>query len=124
MARDLTKLFQSHAQDRIQIREDDEPGRLCMLAHFRREFQNIRQGYALLECSFAGALDYGTVGHGIAEGHTEFNYVGASLNRRQNDVPRGCQIRIATGDVCDEGGTSLKGKRHALSSKLATRNLE
>ena len=67
------------------------------------------------QSSFAGALNHGTVGNGIAERHSKFDNVCASFNCCKDNVTRGREIGIATSDIGNERGLFVKGERHSVT---------
>ena len=83
-----------------------------MLAYFGGEFKDVLEGGSVLERALAGALDNGTIGERIAEGHSEFDDACARFDRGEDHFARGVQIGIAAGDVGDEGGFVLEMEGH------------
>src|ERR1022692_4639811 len=53
----------------------------------------------MLQRSLAGALDDRSIRYGIAERHAYLDHVCACTNRRQRDLTRYVQTRVAAGDV-------------------------
>ena len=64
-----------------------------------------------MQGAFAGALDYRTIGYGIAEGDAEFNDVGAGFSGSDDDSCAGFERGIAGCDVGDQSKFAGFGKR-------------
>ena len=73
-------------------------------ADFVCHAQHSTQIGAIAESALAGALNHRAVGHRIAEGHAEFDDIGASVNGGQRNVTRDVETGVAAGDVDDESG--------------------
>ena len=72
---------------------------------FRISFASVRhlqQGSAVAQRPFAGPLDHGSVGHGVAERNTQFNHIRAGFDRGKSDVPRGREIGVAASEIGDQ----------------------
>ncbi len=70
--------------------------------------QRLLHGLAGLEGAQACRLDGGAIGHGIGEGHAEFDDVGAGLGQALDDLERGLVVGIAGGHEGDERGAALR----------------
>ena len=103
--------FEPHAQHRVEVGEDDDADR-GVAANLLGQREHLLEGGALAQRPFAGALNHRAVGQRIAERHAEFDDGCSRVDRGQHDVARGGEIRIAAGEVGDQGGFSLKRKRH------------
>src|SRR5437899_12984632 len=75
MPRHFAELGQSHSQDRIQIRENDEPHGLRMLANLSRQLQYLIERRTVLQSALTGSLDDRPIGPWIAEGHAQLDDV-------------------------------------------------
>jgi hypothetical protein len=67
---------------------------------------------SVLQGSFAGTLDDGSVGNRIAERDAEFDDGGARVDSGEDDFARGGEVGIAAGYVGDERWFVVKVKRH------------
>ncbi len=112
-SRSRAKLVEPELQNRIQVREDDEP-RVRLAADLLRHVEHAREVCPMLKRALAGSLDHRTVGNGIAEGDAQLDDVGASANRPQRHVTRGVEIGIAAGDVGNQAGTILESNRQTF----------
>jgi hypothetical protein len=65
--------------------------------------------------AFAGALDYRTIGDGIAERDAEFDDVGAGFSGGDDDSCAGFERGIAGRDVGDQSKFTGFGKRTKFS---------
>ena len=74
--------------------------------------------------AFAGALDDGAVGEWIAEGHAEFDHVGAGVDGGQRDLAGGREVGVAGGEVDDEAGLVGEADRHRCSSPMRPCSLQ
>jgi hypothetical protein len=93
----MAELGQTHLQNRVEIRKNDKPDRLRVLADFGGKRQHVLQRNAVLEGAFAGALNDRAIGEWIAEGDAKLNDAGTSFDGGENDVARGSEIGIAAG---------------------------
>jgi hypothetical protein len=64
--------------------------------------QHVAQADAVLQRPLAGALDDGTVGHGVGERHAQLDDIGAGLGHGQQQVDGGARMGIAGGDEGDQ----------------------
>ena len=99
-------------EDGVQVRKDDEPHGLGLLADFRGEFEDLIERGAVLECALAGTLDHRAVRQRVAEGDTELDDRGSGCDGSKDDLARGSEIRVPRGDVGDQGRLSFEVKRH------------
>ena len=78
--------FQAEAKDRIEVGEDDEARAGALRTQSGGKREDIMEAGPVFHGTFAGALDHGAVGEGIAEGNTEFEDIGAGVDRGHGDV--------------------------------------
>ena len=101
-------------EDGIVVAEEDERdfvrGR-ARLVNAANEIEDAGQRRAGFQSALRGALNSGTVSEGIAEGHAEFDDVGAGFGKREDELQRGIERGIARRDVGDDaefaGGTQV-----------------
>lgn len=110
--RDLAELSEAHAQDGIEVGEDDQSDGLRMLANFRGESEYVLERCSVFKSSLAGALDDRAIGERIAERDSEFDHARACVDGCEDDFARGGKVGIAAGYVGDELGLGLEMKRH------------
>ena len=79
------------------------------------ELEHARESCSAAQGAFAGALDYRTIGDGIAERDAEFNDVGAGFSGSDNDSCAGFERGIAGRDVSDQSKFAGFGKRAKFS---------
>ena len=115
----MAEFRQTHAQNGIEIRKNDQPDRLRLLTNFRSEGEYLLQGDPVFERTLTGPLYDRPIRKRVAEWDTELNHSRSSLNRRQNHVSRRCQIWVATSHVGNERGLVLKVKGHEGSVKIS-----
>jgi hypothetical protein len=115
----MAKFRQTHAQNRIEIRKNDQPYRLRLLANFRCQGEYMLQGYCVLEGAFTGTLYDRPIRQRIAERDAQFDHSRSSLNRSQNDVSRRSKIWVAASYVRDQRGFVLKMKGHEGSAEIS-----
>ena len=72
------KFFEAHLEDGIVVAEKNE-WNLAGLANAADEIEDTGKSGTSLESALGGALNRGAIGEGIAEGHTEFDDVSASI---------------------------------------------
>ena len=81
------EFFQAHLEDGIEIAEEHQR-HLAGLANSPHEREHTGKRRAGLQSALGGALNRGSIGEGIAEGHAEFDDIGARVGQRQNEVAR------------------------------------
>src|SRR5262249_18675700 len=67
------------------------------------QLEDVLEADAMLQRALAGALDPRAVGHRIGERHAELEDVGARLHQRPHERHGERRMRIAGGDVRDQG---------------------
>ena len=67
----------------------------------------------MLQRSLTSALDHGTVCQRITEGNTELDDRGPGCDRSEDDLTRGSEVRVARGDVGNQGRFPLEVEGHS-----------
>ena len=111
-AGDAAELGEAHAEDGIEVREDDEAGGLGVLSDFRGKFQDVLKRRAVFQSAFARALDDRPIGDRVAKRDPEFNDPRARVNGREDNFFGCSEIRISAGDIDDEGWLAIEMERH------------
>ena len=94
--------------DRIVIAHQDDRRVGVLAAEIRDELEHAFQLHPGVQRAQARRLDRGAVGHGVAEGHADFDDVGASLGQRLEDLQRNRRVGIAAHDESDERGAVFR----------------
>ena len=71
------------------------------------ELQGLLQRLPAMEGAQSRGLDGGAIGHGIGEGHAEFNDVGPGLGQALDDLQRCLVVGIAGGHKGHQRGAAL-----------------
>ncbi len=101
---------QAHADDGIEVGEEDEAGSGAGVARScARKLEDVGQADAAGNRAFAGALDDGAVGEGVAEGDAELDHVGAGVDGGEGDGAGVGEGGVACGEVGDDAGAGWKG---------------
>lgn len=108
----MTELGEAHAEDRVEIRKDNETGGLGVLTDFGGEFQNVLKPSSLLEGPLTGALDHGSIGDGVAEGDAELNDAGSGGDSGEDNFFGRSEIGVSAGDISDERGFAVEVEGH------------
>jgi hypothetical protein len=108
----VAKLGESHAENRVEIRKDNQANGLRLLADLGGKFEHVLKRSFVLKGALAGALDNGSIGDRIAEWDAKLDSARARFDGGEDHVARGGEIGIAAGDVGDEGGFRFEVEGH------------
>ena len=104
--------FEPVAENRIEIRKNNQAGLGAGCTQLLREREDVRECGAVGDRTMAGSLDDRSIGKRIAEGDAKLKHVGTRVNRRERDSARGGEIGIADGKVDNEAGAPREVNRH------------
>jgi hypothetical protein len=83
-----------------------------MLANFGGKREHVLKRRSVFKRPLAGALDNRPIGERIAEGDPQLNHTRTRVNGCQDNLACSDKVRVAAGDVGDEGGFVLEVERH------------
>ena len=91
--RGVRELGHAHADDGVEIAEEDDAGLRAQLADVEAGLEDVGEARAAGDGAFAGALDDGAVGERVAEWDAELDDVGAGVDGGDGHVARGGERR-------------------------------
>src|SRR6185437_12267614 len=99
------KGFEAHADDGIEVAEEDDAGVGASVADLAADAEDVDEARAAGDGALAGALNDGAVGERVAEGNAELDDVGARVDGGDGHVARDSERGVAGGEVDDEAGS-------------------
>ena len=123
--RGLGEAVEAVLEERVVVAEEHDRN-FGLAPQAGGEVEGFRQRHAGLERALGGFLDDGAVGSRIGERHAEFENVDAGAAGGAEDFEARLRIRVAGGQVADEGfflggGESLERFRDAIHRGFAFR---
>ena len=106
--RRLGEGFVTHVVNRVQIAHQHHGRVLVFLAEFLHRRQHAAQRNLVRQRPFDGALNHFAVRHRVGKWHAQFQNVRARVRHAVHQLHRGGQIRVAGGDVGNQGFAVLQ----------------